>query len=222
MASTVSVTCPECEKQIKAPAEIVGKKIRCKSCAHVFVAKADAEPSKPAPAKGGKAPPAKAAPDKGITKAPAKPAKPKDDEDEENANPYGVTTLDTTTRCPNCANEMESEKAVVCLTCGYNTLTREQVRTRKVHDPTGGERFLWLLPGILSAIGVLLIIGNIIVNLIMVKNYTPDGEDSKLWEQAAGCYAVWWTLGWLWVGYKATRFAIKRLIQEPTPPEVEK
>ena len=48
MATTVTVTCPECKKQLKAPPEIVGKKIRCKGCEHIFVAKADGEPAKPA------------------------------------------------------------------------------------------------------------------------------------------------------------------------------
>src|SRR5262249_42752373 len=76
--ATISITCPECSKQIIAPAEIEGKKIRCKSCGETFVARAAApetfalevepEPEKPAP---------KAA----VKKAPAKPArKPADDE----------------------------------------------------------------------------------------------------------------------------------------------
>src|SRR5262245_1003468 len=71
MATTITVTCPECQKQIKAPPEIVGKKIRCKGCEHTFIAKADSSAIKPAgaikPAPGGKGPPdkgAKAPPDK--------------------------------------------------------------------------------------------------------------------------------------------------------------
>jgi hypothetical protein len=223
MATTITVTCPECQKQIKAPPEIVGKKIRCKGCEHTFIAKADSGAIKPAP--GGKGPPdkgAKAPPDKaGITKAPAKP-KDKDEDEDEDANPYGVTTLDLAPRCPNCANEMESEEAIICLHCGYNTMTRQQARTRKVHDTTGGERFLWLLPGILCVLAVLIIIGNIIGNIIYTYNYVPEGEFAKYKKQGAVCCTLWWCIAWAWVAYKATRFAIKRLIQHPTPPEVEK
>ena len=49
---TIVISCPECDKQIKAPADAVGKKIRCKSCEHVFVIKAPAKA--PAPIKAAK------------------------------------------------------------------------------------------------------------------------------------------------------------------------
>ena len=71
MATTIVISCPECDKQIKAPAELEGKKIRCKGCGHTFVVRASAaagdgdgpaaKPAKKKPAP----PPAKA-------KAPAK------------------------------------------------------------------------------------------------------------------------------------------------------
>ena len=87
--------------------------------------------------------------------AKVKQAKPKPkptDEDEEDDAPIGVTALDMAPRCPNCANEMESEEAVICLTCGYNTRTRIQVETRAVEDTTSMTWFWWLLPGILCAL----------------------------------------------------------------------
>src|SRR5262249_12001216 len=68
----------------------------------------DDKPAAKAAAETPKAPPAK------------KPHQ--DDEDEGiHANPYGVTTLDLTPRCPHCANEMVSEEAIICVYCGYNT-----------------------------------------------------------------------------------------------------
>jgi DNA-directed RNA polymerase subunit RPC12/RpoP len=214
MASTITITCPECKKQIKAPADLVGKKIRCKGCGHAFVAKADEEDEKPAkPARpAGKAP---------AKPEPAKPAKPSDDEDDEDANPYGVTSLDLAPRCPNCANEMESAEAIICLYCGYNTVTREQAKTRKIAEVTGGDQFLWLLPGILCVIADLLLIGGVVWVIIGAIIYNPDGEFAKYQRQAAGCCALWWTILSIWVGYKATRFAVKRLILHPTPPERE-
>ena len=41
-------------------------------------------------------------------------------------------------RCPECANEMEGPEAVVCLKCGYNTLTRQRIETRKTVDRAKG------------------------------------------------------------------------------------
>jgi hypothetical protein len=213
MASTITITCPECDKQIKAPPEVVGKKIRCKSCGHAFVAKAD----RPPPA-GGK-------PAKPGAKAPAKvkPAKP-EAEDEGDANPYGVTNLDLAPRCPECANEMESETAVICLYCGYNTETRERARTRKVRDVTGGDRFAWLLPGILCVLLTLFLLSwgiTTVVNYFTIDWAARFGENAKYAKQGGACCAIWWNVLMIWGAYKAGRFAVKRLIQHPTPPDRE-
>src|SRR5262245_36147539 len=122
--TTLTVTCPNCQKQIKAPAELQGKKIRCKACEQVFVVQPDrpvkANPAKPAAAAKGK-PPAQAAPP-----APEAPLDvvPLADDDEDNPNPYGLTEETFAPRCPHCAYELESADAKVCLNCGYNTATR--------------------------------------------------------------------------------------------------
>ena len=167
--ATLVINCPECDKAIKVPAEAVGKKVRCKNCEHVFVIKApvarDAiapagkkEPSAPAkPAKGAK-------PDKAIKPQqpakPAKPAKPTDDDDDDGPpGGYGMTDDEVDARCPQCAAKMQSEVAIICLRCGYNKVSRELVRTRKIKETTGGDKFLWLLPGILCVLLVLVLIG---------------------------------------------------------------
>src|SRR5579864_2485051 len=96
------ITCPECRKKFKGKGDLQGKKIRCPFCKAPFTVPemGEAAPSKPA------AKPAKAA--KAAPKPPAFPG-----EEDDNPNPYGVTELDLAPRCPNCANEMESEEAVV-------------------------------------------------------------------------------------------------------------
>ena len=71
---------------------------------------------------------------------------------------------------------MESEDAVVCLNCGYNTQTREQFQTRKVHDLGGGEHFIWLLPGIACALAVLIVIGFNIWYLLKIDDMVSMGE----------------------------------------------
>ncbi len=229
--ASITVTCPECAKQIKAPAEVAGKKIRCKGCGHTFAARADKGGADnatgiqaPAPGKPG-AKPAKPGPDKPAEK-PNAPYKFADDDDEGPAQ-YGVTDLDTTPRCPHCANEMESEEAVVCLHCGYNTLTRERVTTKKVRDVTGGDQFMWLLPGILCAVLAFFLLTWAVLNT--VGYYQMDweefrekhGESAKYGKQGAVCCVIWWWVLMLWGAYKSGRFAIKRLFINNTPPEVE-
>src|SRR5262249_5449663 len=87
MASPSVVSCPQCQKQIKAPPELEGKKVRCKGCGNTFAIQA-----RPAPSPARKA-----------------------DEEEEDSNPYGIRAEEEEIpRCPICAKEMESKDAVVC------------------------------------------------------------------------------------------------------------
>src|SRR5262249_58790034 len=122
MAATITISCPDCKKQMKAPAHLEGKKVRCKECGATFAVKAPAparaapEP-KPAPAKD-KVKPAKGG---GKPAAPAKAAARRsvhDDPDDDNPNPYGVTDIDLAPRCPYCAHALDGEDAIICLNCG--------------------------------------------------------------------------------------------------------
>ena len=97
MASPIVVTCPQCEKQIKAPPEAQGKKIRCKGCGHAFVVPAGAavELDEHAGLKEISAP----------VKARCAAA---DEDDDGESNPYGLKEdLETVPRCPHCAKQME-------------------------------------------------------------------------------------------------------------------
>jgi hypothetical protein len=233
----ITITCPECGKQLKAPPDVLGKKIRCKGCGEVFAARADEDEDEPAPARATSARNGKPAarPAKGparpAPKAPAKPAakpkppagdkgKGKGDEDEEDASPYDPTTIDLTPRCPECANEMESEDAIICLHCGYNTVTREKARTRKVRDVTGGDMFLWLLPGILCALAV---VGLIVFDVLYCTSI-ESWVDPETWYGTCLCWLgakIWLVIVSLFAMYHAGRFAIIRLCINNTPPEIE-
>jgi hypothetical protein len=217
---TAIVTCPECDKKFKTRDDARGKRVRCPACAAIFVVeelKID---------EGGRAPAPQPAPAPVPTAAaPPKPAAFKspfdDEEEEENSNPYGVGTIDLRPRCPSCANEMESEDAVICLFCGYNTQTRRAAETKKVLAHTGVDRAAWLTPGILCAAGIfLVIIGNVsfVFGLPAATDHATSGfwswftnEPSKLWSTLLQLLAIWW-MG---------QFAYKRLLIEPTPPEQE-
>ncbi len=192
MATAISVSCPQCDKKMKVPADARGKKVRCKGCQHVFVV--------PAPS--------------------AKAAKPggKPVDDESDGKPYGITTLDLTPRCPHCANEME-EGDRVCLHCGYDVITREFHRTRKLYDTTGFDVFLWLLPGILSALGVLGLIGLDIWYCMSIRDLVGDEWYDFIASQAC---QMWFVIISLFGMFHLGKFAVKRLILHYKPPEVEK
>jgi hypothetical protein len=212
MPGIITVACPQCKQQIRAPAEAVGKQVRCKGCGKVFPLTAPRAAAVKAKA------PAKA-------KAPPRP-KPADDFDDD-GNPYDVTDLDLTPRCPHCAGEMENREAIICLHCGYNTQTREMGKTVKAIRNTFGEWVLWLAPGILCVVAVFAMAGVEAylwlpwagVNTFpspsqaLVKDVDPEtGKDkwlpARIW---GGVFAA----GILWgCGY----FAVKRLILHPHPP----
>lgn len=213
MASTIAITCPKCEKQIKAPAELVGKKIKCKECLYVFVVQAPRAP------KGGARAAKGAAQDKAAKAAAAKP--PPADDDEEGSTPYEVTDHSMLPHCAYCAKEME-EGQVVCLHCGYNHHTRERAATKKTYETTGGQQFLWLLPGILCALGVLLMIGLIVLFFTVFRKFEDDFKDDW-WSIFFGLWArLWGSVICLFIAFFLGRFAVKRLIMHPTAPEREK
>jgi ribosomal protein S27E len=227
MAEILALTCPECDKTLKVPAEMAGKKVRCKFCKATFVAKGGKAPAKAAPAKGA---PAKAVPAKG------KPKKDEEDEvipvqeekkpsldDEEDSNPYGMTEEYLGPRCPECANEME-EGDIICLHCGYNVRTRERARTKKVVDITGMDYFLWWLPGIACVLAIILLITFDIVYCLKIEDWVDYGKDTAPWYSFIGHFAIklWLVIFTLFLMFFAGRYAVKRLILDNQPPEIEK
>jgi DNA-directed RNA polymerase subunit RPC12/RpoP len=206
MAATAVITCPNCQKKFKGNADLKGKKIKCPKCDEPFVVELIFV-DKPATPPGGEA--VKAA-------APAK-KKPSDwDEEDEDSNPYGVTHLDLTPRCPFCANEMESEDAVVCLYCGYNTQTRELGKTKKLFKTTGQDHFRWLLPGIACALTIVAIFVGYLYFCLQLPEVTKGHWTSFLDHESMRLWLCLMLLAGMWgIGI----FVFKRLIIEPRPPE---
>jgi DNA-directed RNA polymerase subunit RPC12/RpoP len=212
MAGSTVISCPECKKKFKGRADLQGKKIRCPACGENFIVEAVAV-DKPS---SGPSPPAAAS-------APAKKAlgKPAWEEEDADANPYAVTELDIAPRCPHCANLMANEEATVCLFCGYNTQTRQMGAVKKTIQHTGGERFRWLLPGILNVVGMILFVNLALFYCLSLPDMVIGTawaeavfatEASRFWMVIPSLFAIWG------FGY----FAYKRLILEPMPPEKEK
>ena len=213
--ATMLTNCPQCKKQIKVPAEVAGKKIKCKGCGTVFVAKAtDATSFRPADAPGAKPPPPVPAPTGG------KAHKPVDDDDDGDGKPYGVTDLDLAPRCPHCAHEFESEDQVVCLNCGYNTQTRELGRRKRVKDPTGMDWFMWLLPAGLNVLCFLICLAEL--TNITIRFFVTDRSDYEQLERTAyNCGALWGSVFCIWCMYWSGKNAFKRLVFNFRPPEEE-
>jgi predicted Zn finger-like uncharacterized protein len=232
-----TITCPECHKTFKGKVELDGKKVRCPRCQEVFKVQMgetlkvdlggaqEREAIKAAPAKKSRpAPLPESEPDAvppppepvATAKPPAPPPAPGLDldlQDEDNPNPYGVTTIDLRPRCPNCANPLEDDEAVVCLHCGYNTQTRAAVRLKKTVETTHGDRFSWLMPGFISAGGMLLLILLLLFYCVTMPDILGDSflvsESVRMWLTLI-LLAVMWPLG---------RYATNRLVFNPTPPE---
>lgn len=243
MASIIELTCPKCDRDMKAPASGIGKKIRCKGCNHQFVIE---EPSRPKEKAVQKKPKKKVV-------APKKKATAPPDEDDD-SDGYGVQDIDLGKRCPECANEMESEEAVICLHCGYNTQTRTRYESKVLEEQTGQDKFMWLLPGILCCVGILLLIGYCFFHHYALPGIcdeelgdflkttsmsraqalnpfasedektggdkTPEGE--FWWIVFHPMIELWIVIGALYISFKCGKFAYKRLILHPDPPEIEK
>jgi DNA-directed RNA polymerase subunit RPC12/RpoP len=213
MADTIDIACSECKKQMKVPADLAGRTIRCKACGHAFVVKAAKAPAKAAKATAAKKPAPKGSPAKDD--APKPPAQKVYSESEVDPNPYVVTDLDLTPRCPYCTHEME-EGDIVCLACGYNTETRIRASTTKTVENTGMDWFLWLLPPILCIFTIFGLIG---FDLWICLYLKAAVENEWYWFVAYGGVRLWIVIFSLFFMFFAARFAFKRLVFHLRPPE---
>lgn len=235
MASNFVIACPDCSKQVRVSDEHVGKKIRCKGCGHVFPVTAPAADKPPAPKTKAAAPGAqktKAAQSAGpkTKAAAATPLKPEDDPNHPDYDPNKYTleqSTDTLPRCPFCAKQMPSTEAIICLSCGYNTVTRQRPDIQQVYAPTATEWFLWLLPGILT---VLAMIGMLVWYLFfwdLIAGWLEDSwfEDEKgppptyLGGCSPGMFRLYHALLIAFLYVPMIRFAYRRLITNYHPPE---
>ena len=214
--AAVSITCPGCRKRIKGREEHLGRKIRCPNCQNSFIAEADADEAD--------APLAFADDDKPKAK-PAK-AKPKPVAEVKTPAPaavddaqYGVETIDTAARCPNCAELMADPTAIICIHCGYNTLTRTYGKTRKVYAASSTEIVQHLAPAILfSSIFVALVLVVLWYNTVVPPMFNGTSRDWVVHESLR-MWSAMIIVGFLWwFGF----YAFKTFALQPMPEEVEK
>jgi ssDNA-binding Zn-finger/Zn-ribbon topoisomerase 1 len=244
--ATLDVTCPNCDKAMRVPAEAAGKRIRCKACSHVFTVGAGGGGGD-----GGTAKAAKPLPDE-FKKAAGKPvkAKPKpilieDDEPKPAAAPIGFADEDDgpkdykvqkddldIPRCPRCAKELESEDDRICLNCGYDMEIRRQHQTVKTFKRTGGDVFLWWLPAVIWAIVLLSLLGFWVVIILKLEGWMLENEvlvrddvnpitGKKEFIVGPGACIVSCFVEWLALAGFGVPVIVRRL-RQPLPSEIEK
>ena len=205
----IKITCPECKKVIAVPPDLLGKKVRCKGCSKVF------EAQKPAPPK--------------ETAKPAEEDKKKQqagDDPDDDGKAYGMHDTILQARCPNCAKELSSEDAVLCIFCGYNNLTRQIAQTRKTYDITGADIFFWNLPGIIGVILCLILLTFNLVYMLKIDEWCSpeEGKTDAPWFGflAHGSIKLWLYIFSGFILFTVGKFSFIRLVYENRPKEEEK
>jgi hypothetical protein len=218
MSTPLSVSCPGCQRTLRGKPDLIGKTIRCPECEEMFIF----QPAQPVEEVreddllGGKPAEGAAAKDR-VTAAPPVVQVASSGGDAVN---YGVVDIDLTPRCPNCANPLESEDSVVCLYCGYNTMTRQWGRTAKLVEYSTSDWIQHLLPGFLA----LAFIFFDVVGLLYLCLVLPSSIDRESWMAFLDSEPIrlWSTIINLFLLWAAAYFCYQRFIVHPTPPEKEK
>jgi len=198
---TVVITCSECTKRFKGKPGLAGKKIKCPFCKEAFVVPKDLAAAAPAPAK-------------------VEAKKPIVFDDDDDPGDYGVTALDMSARCPNCANPMADEKAFVCLYCGYNTLTRTWGKTEKLVGHTTGDYVRHQMTAYICAF----LAGFFAVLILFYDMVVPYLLDHSSWAEMfdAESLRLWFTVFSLFIFWALGMVIYKRLVINPTPPSLKK
>ena len=195
MPAAITIVCPSCKKAMQAPDSVQGKKIKCKACATVFAAVAEQASAKSE-----------------LKAEEAGPKKHTDDEEWGEIKAYGMTIAKEKPRCPHCAWEMESDE-VLCLHCGYNLMTRERLVQRVLEPHTGGDYFLWWLAPVVCMLLALSAIGGVVAIWLWL-----NFELGYPWDTAVNVY---FSVMGAAIAWFAGKFAFKRMVFHPHPPERE-
>jgi hypothetical protein len=246
MASVVEIPCPNCEKPLKVPESVFGKKIKCKYCSHPFVVNdPNAEDEKPArgkpavkPSKPGgqsvkakkeKVEPKKEEPKKEEPK-PAGTYKFEEEEDEgANPNPLGVVDEgQDIPRCPHCAKELDPPDAKVCIHCGFNNVTRTRAESKRVWEPDSADWINHLGPGIAAVIICIVLLVLVIVCWVNMRDWMTDSflekeevgtDGEKAFFVKPGAFITFAIAAAILPFVACLRFAIKRLAFDYRPTE---
>ncbi|MDB5307223.1 MAG: hypothetical protein JWO38_1425 [Gemmataceae bacterium] len=237
MPATLDISCPNCGKELKVPAEFAGKRVKCKGCQEVFAVTAPGKAARPA-AKPPAAKPAAKAPPADAPKPEMTPDEKKrsrfvDDDDEDDVpgkspNPLGVIREDDVARCPHCAKELDPPDATICVHCGFNNRTRVKAETKKVVAAGASDWMTHLAPGIIA---LLLVVGLVVLDIVCAVNMREwmEGGALEMDEKdltgrkkmlvRPGAFSTLIIAISLVIVVPAVRFAIRRLVFDNKPEE---
>jgi hypothetical protein len=231
MPATLDVSCPSCGKQLKVPAELEGKRVKCKECQEVFPVTGPKRAKPAAAAKPAAKPAPKAPPPPPPEEKPKSPFLDDDDDDVpgQAAKPMGVVHEEDIPRCPHCAKELDPPDAIICVHCGFNNQTRQKGETKKVIEAEATDWVVHLLPGIIA---LAIMIGLIVLDVICWINMSDWVEGSFLekdeknavtgakeyWVKPGAFTALIMAIS-LVVIIPAARFAFRRLALDYKPEE---
>jgi hypothetical protein len=238
MAATLDVSCPKCGKQLKVPAELEGKRVRCKECQEIFPVvdrkKGSGKPAAAKPAAKAAAKPAPKAPPAPPAPEPAKSRFADEDDEDEDMTPgkapraMGVLHEEDVARCPHCAKELDPPDAVVCKNCGFNNLTRVKFETKKVVASDTTDWITHLGPGILAAVIAIALIVVDIVCAVNMRGWMEGGDlesdevdltGRKKMFVHPGAFIAMIVAASIFIVVPALRFAFRRLVLNAKPVE---
>ncbi len=200
--ATFDFSCPECGNTSKVPDNLEGKKIKCKKCQKIIIAKA----------------PAKAGDKATAIKAGAKPAGAKKQE-EDDRNPYVMKEVNLAARCPHCALPLDPPDSKICIHCGYNMHKRERVVSKLTVETTAADYLLWHLPTFGSFIGIMVLIGICVFCGVQMGDWVSNSFADGIVKP--GCFTTWIVIMCLYPGWVMAKTIFKRLVWDFTPPEKE-
>ena len=100
--------------------------------------------------------------------------------------------------------------------------TRDHVGTKKVVETTIGDILIWLLPAILCVVAILAILGFDI--FLIIWYFDPlsfPADEWRLWTNTKKGLFLWAMIASLFCFFYLGRYAFKRFVFNPLPPEKE-
>lgn len=196
MPATLQAACPTCNKSIKATMDLVGKKVRCKGCGHVYPIATNGNGPLSSPTLKTRRDP--------LEDTPAHGAYDLIDEDQDKP------------RCPHCGHTLSSSGAALCVHCGFNLQTRQRLHTRKIVETSAVSRVGWLLPGFLALVGVFALLAADLFCWYELPSRVAGTQVEWLGAQGT---RVWLLVLSAFLIAVLARFAFRRLVLQPIPPE---
>lgn len=208
MAAGVVVSCGECKKRFKPKGDVQGKRIKCPYCkGSISVPKADVKAVPKKPEK----------PEAEMTaEEKAEKAKAEFDAQFDDKSAYDVQHIELVPRCPNCTFEM-GPNDIICLNCGYNTLTREWGKTEKVVGLTWDRHLKHLGPAIGAACFVFFSVIGMVYFAILLP-YDVNGTMFRFLDHES--MRMWGSVIFLLWLFGAGIFCVKKFIENPKPADI--